>query len=277
MNVIDRSLRHFTAAAVLLAVLSTPALAQPGTFVDNYAWRNEYRIGQAVELNPGVNPGLDKIDWIQCVVAENSPGGVMRVNCQPFDGKSYYAGIRIVHGETDIVPLPATVPVRAKPGDWVEVQSQADFKWQRMQVMAVGNGRAIVRLEWDKAGTSTRVVTAKFIRTGSAPPPPPVMPQSLPGTYWSLMAITKKGETVRESSNPPDVEFTKAGTWGILRYGGSRIAGRYRIQGDVLTMVYDEGQPYGTYRMQWQPKEGRLELISGETTTRLKFLKPIAY
>lgn len=42
-------------------------------------------------------------------------------------------------------------------------------------------------------------------------------------------------------------------------------------------MVYDEGQPYGTYRMAWQPQHGRLELVSGETTTRLKSCKPIAY
>jgi hypothetical protein len=256
---------------------STPGLAQQGPFKDNDVWRNEYRVGQAVEVNPGVNPGLKNIDWIQCVVTENSPGGVMRVNCQPFDGQSYYAGSRIIHGETDIVPLPAAVPMRARQGDWVEVQSQADFKWQRMQVMAVGNGRAIVLHEWDKEGTSTRFAIAKFTRGGSAPPPPPVMPASLPGTCWSLMGITNRGEPVRESSNPPDAASTKAGTWGILRYGGSRIAGRYRIQGNTLTMVYDEGQPYGTYRMEWQPQHGRLEPVSGDTTTRLKFRKPIAY
>ena len=257
----------------------TPGLAQQGPFTDNVVWRNAYRVGQAVEISPGLNPGLKNIAWIQCVVSENSPNEVMRANCQPFDGKSYYAGSTIISGENSIVPLPATVPIRARPGDWVEVQSQYDLRWERMQVTAVGNGRAIVRYEWDKEGTSTKVMTAKFVRGGSAPPPPPAMPRSLAGTYWSMMAMTKRGETVREGSAPPDVEFTCAGTWGILRYVDRqirRIAGRYRVQGDVLTMVYEDGEPYGTYRMVWQPQQRRLELVSGDYTTRLKFVKPIA-
>jgi hypothetical protein len=276
MKHINHSIWCLLTAGAMYFPTCTPGLAQQGPFIDDYVWRNAYRVGQAVEKNPGLSPGLNNIAWIQCVVTHNSPNDVMRINCQPFDGKSYYAGSTIVSSETDIVPLPATVPMRARPGDWVEVQ-QYDLKWERMQVTAVANGRAIVRYEWDKEGTSTKVVIAKFVRGGTAPPPPPAMPRSLAGTYWSMMAMTKRGEAVRESSNPPDVEFTRKGTWGILRYGGSRIAGRYRIQGDILTMVYDEGQPYATYRMMWQPQQRRLELVSTDYTMRLKFLKPIDY
>jgi len=272
-----------TTLLLRLLLLSTvwPLLGKAqNLFEGNDVWRNAYRIGQAVEKSPGLSPGLKNIAWIQCVVSENSPNQVMRVNCQPFDGKSYYAGSTIVHGETDIVAIPATVPIRARPGDWVQVQEPVYLRWERMQVTAVANGRAIVRYDWDKEGTNTKVVIAKLVRGGSAPPPPPAMPRSLAGTYWSMMAMTKRGEAVRESSNPPDVEFTRKGTWGILRYVDGqirRIAGRYRTQGDVLTMVYEQGEPYGTYRMVWQPGQRRLELVSSDYTTRLKFVKPIAY
>ena len=68
--------------------------------------------------------------------------------------------------------------------------------------------------------------------------------------------------------------------WGILRYVDGqirRIAGCYRVQGDVLTMVYEKGDPYGIYRMVWQPQHQRLELVSNDYTMRLKFLHPITY
>jgi len=269
MNSTTLSLRLLLLSAVW------PLLGQAqNRFTGDEAWKNAYPVGQAVEKNPGLSPA--SLAWIQCVVYENEPNGILRVNCQPFDGKSYYAGNTIIHSEGDLVPLPAIIPMRARPGDWVEVQ-QYDNRWERMQVMAVGNGRAIVRYEWDKSSGSTKVVIAKYIRGGSAPPPPPQMPRSLLGTYWSMMAMTKRGETVREVSAPPDVEFTRKGTWGILRYGGWRTAGRYRVQGDVLTMVYEKGEPYGTYRMVWQPQHQRLELVSNDYTMRLKFVKPIAY
>ena len=264
---------------LLLLVVLWPAIGQAqGPFTGNDAWRNAYPVGQAVEVNPGLSPA--KLPWIQCVISENDANSVLRANCQPFDGKEYYAGNRIVSGERDLVTLPATIPMRARPGDWVEVQKAYDNTWERAQVIEVGNGRAILRYEWDKSGTSTFVTTAKFVRGGSAPPPPPQMPSALPGTYWSMMAITKRGDAVQEVSSPPDVEFTRSGTWGIMRYADGqirRIAGRYRVQRDILTMVYEKGEPYGTYRMVWRPESQRLELVSADFTTRLKFRKPIAY
>ena len=258
---------------VLGLLSSVPCLAQ-GQFTGSDAWRNEYRVGQPVEMNPGLSP--PPLAWIRCVVAENRSNSVMRVDCQPYDGKSYDAGRQIVNA-SNVVPLPATVPVRARPGDWVEVQEPVYNRWERMQVVAVANGRAIVRCERDKTNSSTAVVLARSIRDGSPPPPPPAMPKSLVGTNWSMVAMTKRGEPVKEVSAAPDVEFTRAGTWGILRYGNRREAGRYRVQGDTVTMVYEGGEPYGIYRMVWQPEQRRLELMSGDYTVRLKFVRPIAH
>jgi hypothetical protein len=66
MTSIRLAIRCLLTACTLQLLFSTPGLAQQGPFKDNYAWRNEYRVGQAVEVNPGVNPGLKNIDWIQC-------------------------------------------------------------------------------------------------------------------------------------------------------------------------------------------------------------------
>lgn len=258
----------------LTCLLATTPHSAEAQFTGGDAWRNEFRVGQAVEMDPGISP--PPLAWIQCVVSENNPNAVMRLNCQAYDGKPYYAGSQIA-SSTGVVAIPATVPIRARAGDWVEVQNPVYQTWERMQVVAVANGRAIVRYPWDANSGSLKVVLARFVRGGSPPPPPPAMPRSIVGTNWSMVAMTKRGEPVREVSSAPDVEFTRAGTWGILRAGNRREAGRYRVQGNVVSMVYDEGQPYGTYRMVWQPAQRRLELVSGEYTMRLKYIGPIAH
>src|SRR5205823_6365176 len=67
--------------------------------------------------------------------------------------------------------------------------------------------------------------------------------------YWSLMSMTAKGETEKESGSPPDVEFCRNGNWGMLHYGGAREAGKYQVQGSRLIMKMEDGSPYGNFQI----------------------------
>ena len=90
----------------------------------------------------------------------------------------------------------------------------------------------------------------------------------IPGSYWSLISMTKKGEAVKDGSNPPDVEFCKSGDWGILHYGGRREAGTYQVTGNRLVMKYEDGSLYGDYTM---TQNGNiLTLDDGEYVLRLR-------
>jgi len=93
---------------------------------------------------------------------------------------------------------------------------------------------------------------------------------SLPGTNWQLLSLTDKGKPIKDAQNPADVEFLKDGTWGILHYGGRREAGKYRIQGERLIMLTDDGETYNDARMIWKPAEQVLELDSGTDLMRLR-------
>jgi hypothetical protein len=93
---------------------------------------------------------------------------------------------------------------------------------------------------------------------------------SLPGTNWQLLSLTDKGQPIKDAQNPADVEFLKDGTWGILHYGGRREAGKYRVQGERLIMLTDDGETYNDARMIWKPAEQVLELDSGTDLMRLR-------
>lgn len=97
-------------------------------------------------------------------------------------------------------------------------------------------------------------------------------PTSLPGTYWQLLSMTKKGQAVKELSARPDVEFCRSGEWGILHYGGRREAGSYKVTGNRLVMRYEGGELYGNYRI---ARQGNImELDDGEYVLRLRYVGP---
>ena len=79
---------------------------------------------------------------------------------------------------------------------------------------------------------------------------------ALPGTYWQLLSLTKKGEKIKDAQNPADVEFLKGGKWGILHYGGRREAGSYVVKADRLTMKTEDGEVYMDAKMAWA--EGKI-------------------
>ena len=111
-------------------------------------------------------------------------------------------------------------------------------------------------------GRSSNVASVS-LRTSAA--------ESLAGTYWQLLSMTKKGDTPKESSAPPDVEFCKNGEWGILHYGGRREAGTYQMTGNRVVMKYEDGELYGNYRM---TRTGNtMVLDDGEYVLRLRFAR----
>jgi hypothetical protein len=61
--------------------------------------------------------------------------------------------------------------------------------------------------------------------------------------------LTDKGQPNKDAQSPADVEFLNDGTWGILHYGGRREAGKYRVQGERLIMLTDDGETYNDARM----------------------------
>jgi hypothetical protein len=88
------------------------------------------------------------------------------------------------------------------------------------------------------------------------------------GTYWSFISMTKRGEAVRETQNPPDFEFCKTGEWGLLHYGGAREAGSYQVRGNRMVMKNEDGTLYGDYRM--SQSGNILTLDDGEYVLRLR-------
>ena len=106
---------------------------------------------------------------------------------------------------------------------------------------------------------------------------PEPMPTSIPGTYWSLLSLTAKGEKPVDAQNPADVELTKKGGWGILHYGGHREAGSYTIKGDRMIWKSEDGSIYGDFKIVWKKNERILELHTNTDIMRLRFLKTINY
>lgn len=96
----------------------------------------------------------------------------------------------------------------------------------------------------------------------------------LPGTYWSLMSLTKKGEREQLSQNPADVQFCKDGTWSILHYGGMHEGGRYQAEGSRLVMKTEDGAIYGDFQLSSRTGEDML-LDSGDYVMRLRSLRRV--
>lgn len=94
-------------------------------------------------------------------------------------------------------------------------------------------------------------------------------PENLAGTYWSLMSMTTKGETEKESGSPPDVEFCRNGSWGMLHYGGAREAGTYQVQRGRLIMKMEDGSLYGDFQIKRNGDE--MILDDGKYVLRLKY------
>lgn len=94
-------------------------------------------------------------------------------------------------------------------------------------------------------------------------------PENLAGTYWSLVSMTTKGETEKESGSPPDVEFCRNGSWGMLHYGGAREAGKYQVQGSRLIMKMEDGSLYGNFQIKRNGNE--MILDDGKYVLRLKY------
>lgn len=106
-----------------------------------------------------------------------------------------------------------------------------------------------------------------FSQEGKAP--------SLPGTYWQLISLTKKGEAIKDAQNPADVEFLADGKWGVLHYGGRREAGTYVVKGDHLTMKTEDGEEYMAGSMVLT-KDKILEIRSSDGwLMRLRFFKDL--
>lgn len=93
--------------------------------------------------------------------------------------------------------------------------------------------------------------------------------EDLGGTYWSLMSMTTKGETEKESGSPPDVEFCRNGSWGMLHYGGAREAGTYQVQGSRLIMKMEDGSLYGNFQVKRNGND--MTLDDGKYVLRLKY------
>jgi len=118
------------------------------------------------------------------------------------------------------------------------------------------------------------LVVSWFIATDSARAQEGKAP-ALPGTYWQLISLTKKGDAIKDAQNPADVEFLEDGNWGVLHYGGRREAGKYVVKGDQLTMKFEEGEIYmeGTMVM---AKDKVLEIRSSDGwLMRLRFFKDL--
>ena len=109
--------------------------------------------------------------------------------------------------------------------------------------------------------------------SNNAAPPNDSGQSNLAGTYWSLLSITTKGEQEKEDKTaPPDVEFCRNGTWGMLHYGGAREAGKYQIKGDRIIMKTEDGGIYGDFQI--QRKGNDLRLDDGKNVMHLKYLHP---
>ena len=96
---------------------------------------------------------------------------------------------------------------------------------------------------------------------------------ALPGSYWNLMALEEKGKPIKESENPPDVEFLASGKYGILHYGGMRQEGTYTSSGDHVSMKTEDGEDYITGTTTWNEATGTLEIDSGKWIMRLRVRK----
>lgn len=68
------------------------------------AWRNQYPVGSTVMASPV----SDSTDWRKATVVENMPGGLLRVNVQPGNGRP--GGVYIISGPSDIKLMTASAP-----------------------------------------------------------------------------------------------------------------------------------------------------------------------
>jgi biotin carboxyl carrier protein len=200
-------------------------------------WRGQYKVGDKVQFTISGKAS----DRQTCEVTENEPEAVMKVSCEEF--KQWVAGNYIVYGKNYISP--------ANQAATDKEENQADTK------TTVGKTKTTTTT---KTTPTTKTTTTKT--TGG-------ITSNLAGTYWQLLSMTKKGETVTDNESNADVEFCTNGEWGILHYGGARDAGTYKQAGSGLVMKYEDGELYGNYKI--TRKGDVLELNDGEYLLRLKY------
>ncbi|MBS1794701.1 MAG: hypothetical protein JSS81_12650 [Acidobacteria bacterium] len=93
----------------------------------------------------------------------------------------------------------------------------------------------------------------------------------LAGTDWTLLSMTEKGATPRDSGTTPNVEFCTNGKWAIRHYS-SLQGGAWEQSGDRLTMRDENGRTYadGTLSLDGEV----LTIDDSDYTFRLRYLGP---
>lgn len=91
------------------------------------------------------------------------------------------------------------------------------------------------------------------------------------GTYWQLLSMTKKGDTPKESSAPPDRSSCKNGEWASCTTAARARPGPSQMVGNRVVMKYEDGELYGNYRI--TRTGSMMELDDGEYVLRLRYAK----
>lgn len=93
---------------------------------------------------------------------------------------------------------------------------------------------------------------------------------ALPGTRWGLLSIKAKGETEKQSSTTPSVQFCRDGRWAMGHYGGALQGGKYQTQGGRVRMTYEDGRLFGDFQIKRNGEEMLLD--DGKYVLRMKYL-----
>lgn len=161
-----------------------------------------------------------------------------------------------------------------KAGD--KVEGFDNGKWYNATILEKKNNGYLVH--WDGfSSTYDAIITGEKIRKktgtasneaeGSASKMRGSLPD-LPGTWWALKSMTKKGEAVKEYGTLPTMDFCKSGRW-TLGHGRTNEGGKYQISGSRIIFRYEDGSLWGNYTMRWNGETGILELTDGSYTIRM--------
>ena len=238
-------------------------------------WKRQYKVGDRVELK--INAAM----WQKGVVSENPPEGLLRVRCEEYkDPSGTYTragGVYIVYSKSDIRPFKQQAQFTAifKAGDKVEAMDAG--KWHNAVILEPkGNGYLV---HWEGySSTYDAIVAADNVRkrtgvatntaAGGLPDISGGLPV-LPGTYWAIKSMTKKGDAVKDYGVLPTMDFCKSGIWTLGRYAGTNEGGKYQVAGARLIFRYEDGSTWGDYKMKWNATTGILELTSGSYIIRM--------
>lgn len=135
------------AAAWLAVATSAGVLLSCDSGVAQDDWQSAYQVGEAVELK------INDVNWQQCTVSENPPGGTMRADCEeyvePLSGYSRAGGVYIVYGPTDLrrpgdMAAPAASPAPEPPPSAGETSASSSGGLRIGEYACYGSGGQIL-------------------------------------------------------------------------------------------------------------------------------------